>query len=104
MNTLMVNAEHGTTGVWLDGAPVDDLCALGFSGELNADFHKWSTRFTDLSLSIVDDSYDPRWIQFNQDGRELAKRLKRECKERFKVECRYYADNSYEQTTEVLIP
>lgn len=102
MSRLTVDAEHGTTGVWLDGAPVDDLRTIGFSDQLQGDFKKWSNRYTHLAMSVTDDALNPLWIEFNQTGHDLAARLKRECKDRFEVEHRYYKDNSDVETVEII--
>jgi len=102
MSILIVDAEHGTTGVWLDGSPVDDLRAIGFSDKLQDDFKKWSHKFTDLAMTTTDDALSPSWIEFNQAGHDLAVRLKQECKDRFDVEYRYYKDNSCVETAEII--
>ncbi|MCX6909152.1 MAG: hypothetical protein NTY01_14070 [Verrucomicrobia bacterium] len=102
MQTLMVSAEHATTGVWLDGAFVDDLTSIGVSGQLNAEFNIWSQRFTYLALHSPDDSFDPRWQEFNKQGHDLAKRLKSEVGNRFLVEHWYYADNSGCESVEAI--
>lgn len=102
MKILKVEAEHGTTGVWLDGAPIDDLCALGFSSALQNDFMNWSTEYTELACSIPDDSFNPQWLAFNKTGHDLAVRLNRESKGSFKIEHWFYADNSDKETIDAI--
>lgn len=73
---ILVQADFGASGMWVNGRCVSDPTYIGVSEELSARFEKWIRHY---ERQLDDKPFD--WATFSARGRKLAIELKRELPE-----------------------